>query len=251
MEHFKPFVHVRNTLAVLAGVPRRVLAHRQNKEAGDSQEQTGFACIRKFRLSWKTRHPERVEAAIGKHLVKEGVKLAMRGELNQAIVLFEKAAEQGYQQPALYYNWGLAQSHLGEHENACEMYLTALELDPGCVDAAVNWGVSLAALERHEEATEKYRQASEIDSKASAIFFNWGCSLVAMDRHDDACEMFEKAAQLSPKDAQIHYNWAVCLARTGQVEAAIERLEAFSKLARGRFKDQVEHARSLLEPVEK
>jgi tetratricopeptide (TPR) repeat protein len=242
MEHFRPFVHVSRVISALGHACRRLLPHGRTKTPGQSVDHSKSTSVV---FPWTRVTDLDVEEEYAAY-VQAGIKCAMRGEYGEAVSYFEYAAEAGWKHPFLYYNWGLTLSHMGEHVLACEMYLNALELKPDCVDAAINWGVSLAALERYEEAVGRYRQAAEIDPNVSDIYFNWGCSLLEIDEPQEACVMFEKAAQLAPKDAQAHYNWAISLARTGQAAAAAKHLTAFIKLARGRFKDEVENARSLL-----
>lgn len=243
MEHFNPFVHARKLLGAIPNKASSLWRPRE-PEADATQEQA--ANVRSKRFSWPWRR-QKVVAAVKKHLLKEAIRLAMRAEFREAIGFFEKAEEEDAKEFALYYNWGLALSHMGDHDPACEKYRAALECDPTFVDALVNWGFSLAALEMHEEAIERFVKATEINPDFAPAYFNWGCSLGELGRWEEACEKFEKAGELDPKDAQVHYNWAIALAHLDKSEAVEEHLKTFLHLARGRYPEQAARARQVLD----
>jgi len=222
MEHFIPIVHAKTAALPMLSVV--------------------CLAIWPFHRRGRMRQP----AERGASAADEALRLAMLGRLSEAKQRFEEAEAAGVRDPALYYNWGLVLSHLGEHVPACEMYRTALELDETLVDAAINWGVSLAALGRHEEACRQYERAERLDSGVAAVYFNWGTSLFAMGRMEDACAKLQRAAEVDEKDVQVRYNLGICLHRLGRSEEAAEHLKSFIERAGGRFLEQVKRARELL-----
>ena len=91
----------------------------------------------------------------------------------------------------------------GRHEEALEVYLSLLEIDPDYVEAHVGRGNTLFELGRFEEAVEAMAQAVAIRpnlKQEGSVHRFMGRALQKATRFDEAMEYFRRALAIDPND---------------------------------------------------
>lgn len=175
------------------------------------------------------------------------INLALLGRFADAASKFASMAEQDPDNPALHYNLGLAQLEMEQFEHAAESFKKAIELAPDRADAYSNLGAALHHLGRTDEACEAFKQAVQLRPEEPDHYFNWGTALLLQDSYPEAAEMLGHAYDRNPGDPQYCLNFALCLAALERHDDAARALEAFLKLARGRYAEQEAWASEYLE----
>jgi predicted O-linked N-acetylglucosamine transferase (SPINDLY family) len=89
-------------------------------------------------------------------------------------------------------------------EEAEDAYRTALQLQPGRLDAQYNLGITLQGLGRFAEAERSYRHLLQQDPGYVAALINVGAVLNALGRLDDAEAAYSDAMRLTPDDAGVY-----------------------------------------------
>ncbi len=128
-------------------------------------------------------------------LNRQGIALARKGKLEEAILLFTKAIELDAKYDEPYYNRGKAKLNLKQLRAAIKDFDLAVELRPNYADAYNNRGI---AKKKHGDlngAITDYRLALRYDPEQYPIYFNRG--VVRFDKGDKkgACADFTIAAK--------------------------------------------------------
>jgi tetratricopeptide (TPR) repeat protein len=112
----------------------------------------------------------------------------------------------------------------GKREQAVDLYLRAIEIDPGFAEAVVNLGILYGQMgERHaDDALRCLRRAVDLNPESARTHYNLG---VALSRRrgqaDDAIQSFEAAISIDPGHKNALYALAVQWSRKGDpVKAA-------------------------------
>ena len=111
-----------------------------------------------------------------------------KGEAAVAIQELEKLAEKHTSEPALHYELGRCLDDIGEYESALNSYERALELDPGCVEAAFRLGYCNELRGNDDEALRNYEKCLEQPTLYPNAVINLGLM------YDDRGE-YEKAVR--------------------------------------------------------
>lgn len=115
-------------------------------------------------------------------------------------------------------------------EEAKDMYMMILEMQPGHAAAAINLG-TIRYNERDFAGAERlYRQAAESDPEYALAFFDLGNVLDEQQRMDEAVEAYQKALALVPQYADAHYNLALAYERMKQPRKALRHWTMYMRL---------------------
>ena len=132
-------------------------------------------------------------------LYSQGFDRYNAGDLEGAIVAFEKALEID---PKYHHAWnglGIALDDLGRYSEAIAVYKQALEIDPKFYTAWNGLGANLRALGRNIEAITAYNKSLEIEPKFQETWNRLGNSLNDLGRNNEAEAAFKKALEIKPK----------------------------------------------------
>lgn len=141
-----------------------------------------------------------------------GVDFYDQGELEAAAGEYEKSISFWRDYHEVYYNWGLALSHLarlrqdeGLLQESFEKYKRAVELKPDYHEAYYGWGLALYDLARlrqdeglFQESIEKYKRCLEINPDYCEAYFNMACNYALLRLVKEACEALDSAFSLFP-----------------------------------------------------
>lgn len=177
---------------------------------------------------------------------------------DKAIEAYETASKLNPKDDSIFYNWGLALSHLAKSKNndknlykkAINKYEISSKLNSKDYLTFYNWGTALCHLAEinnnnanlYKEAVNKYEISSKLNPKDYLIFHGLGIALsnLAKAKNDDeelykeAFEKYETASNLNPKDDSIFNNWGVSLYTLAKAKNDDENLynEALEKLSK-------------------
>lgn len=122
----------------------------------------------------------------------------------------------------------------GELEKAIDEYKSALELEPGNVDALTNLGVVYYNLGQLDDAVEQYSKALEIAPDDADIHSNLAAAYVQLNQLDRALEQYLTAVGKNAELAEAHFGLGVVYFQLDEKEKAIEAFERFRELDTGR-----------------
>lgn len=115
-------------------------------------------------------------------------------------------------------------------EEAKELYLSILKLQPAHAPAAINLG-TIFYNERDFFAAELYyRRATEADPGYALAFFDLGNVLDELQRLPEAISAYERALELVPSYADVHYNLALAYERCGESRRALRHWTEYARL---------------------
>jgi tetratricopeptide (TPR) repeat protein len=150
-----------------------------------------------------------------------GVMLRERGELEEAVAVFRKAATLRPDHARTFNNLGAALESLGRLDEAETSLRRALTLQADYPNALYNLGNVLKATDRPAEAVEVYGRALALQPQDADAWGNAALALQALGRLDEAERHLRRALALRPGDARLHDNLGLLLTACGRLEEAL------------------------------
>ena len=169
--------------------------------------------------------PEHVPALL--HL---GLALQKRGRAGESISPLKRAALSNTQNPQIFRGLGLAYEQLGDLDLAEEMLRKAVVLDQGNAQSLINLGIVLIRKEQPGLAKEFLLNAIESDSKNAKAYNALGWAEIELGRYEDAEETLSKAIEINPRYAEARNNLGVLYQRLGKIERAKEEFSVALQL---------------------
>lgn len=118
------------------------------------------------------------------------------------------------------------------HDQAIQIYLHLLELEPGHAAAHINLGTLYYNRQDFAAAEKHYRAAVSADPRYALAYFDLGNVLDETGRFVDAASAYKAAIQLAPTYADAHYNLALAYERLREPRRALRHWTAYVKLDR-------------------
>lgn len=118
------------------------------------------------------------------------------------------------------------------HDEAIQVYLRLLELEPGHAAAHINLGTLYYNRQDFAAAETHYRAAVSADPRYALAYFDLGNVLDETGRFIDAATAYKTAIQLAPTYADAHYNLALAYERLREPRLALRHWTAYVKLDR-------------------
>jgi type IV pilus biogenesis/stability protein PilW len=154
-------------------------------------------------------------------LVNRGAEALEKGNLPEAILLYQEALRIAPDDEGLHYNLGIAYARQGMTEKALEHYGEALRLFPDHVEAHNNLGNLLMRAGRLDEAVDHFRAAVKVMPDYASGYNNLGTALQQQqDKLDEATRQFEKAVALNPDYWEARFNLGQSYLLQGHTEKA-------------------------------
>ena len=150
-----------------------------------------------------------------------GELLERRGELDRAVMQYQRALELAPDLVAARNRLGVTLNKRGQHGEATAQFRTALRQRPQLAYLHNNLGFSLYLQERYEEAAPALERAIELQPTFRRARMNFGLVLARMGRYDKAWEQFVEAGT----KADAHYNIAIIQVEAGEYKLAACSLE--------------------------
>ena len=124
------------------------------------------------------------------------------------------------------------EGHPITHDEAIEIYLRVLQLEPDHAAAHINLGTLYYNRRDFASAERHYRRAVEADPRYALAYFDLGNVLDETERIPDAIAAYRAAIQLAPTYADAHYNLALAYERQREPRRALEHWKVYAKLDR-------------------
>jgi tetratricopeptide (TPR) repeat protein len=133
-----------------------------------------------------------------------GIALFGNGQVDEAIVEYQKALEIAPDYLVAHYNLGNALLQKGQVDEAIVQYQKALKIAPDFTEVHINLGNALLKKGQMDEAIIQYQSFLEINPNNALAHSNLGVALFQKGQVDEAIAQFQAALQLKPDlvDAQ-------------------------------------------------
>jgi len=150
-----------------------------------------------------------------------GVELRKRGQFDEAIASFTRAAEilPGYVDPRA--NLTELYSAEGRYDEAVHYGFEALALDPDRPEVRVNLGSALGATGRLDEAEIQFRAVIRMHPEDPKAHNDLGLVLVRHGNVSEALEEFSTAIRLKPDYGDAEFNLGAALANSGHLKESV------------------------------
>jgi Tfp pilus assembly protein PilF len=132
-----------------------------------------------------------------------GNALMKKGQLDEAVVHFQKALEICPDCPEIHSNLGHALVLKGNWADAIASYRAAMRVLPNYANAHNNLGISLAEVGKTDEALAEFHEALRIDGDHRDAHCNLAILLLQLGRRDEAVAHLREALRLKPDDAKV------------------------------------------------
>lgn len=129
-----------------------------------------------------------------------------------------------------YFNEAVSLQDEGRLEEAVELYLQALELDPEFCDAMDNLGLAYRWLGELDQAIYYYEQSIAIYPENRTAHQNLGLAYRMQERWEDALAEYERLVELSPENPEGYFGMGQVYALMGNCRLAIPQMEEAERL---------------------
>jgi tetratricopeptide (TPR) repeat protein len=152
---------------------------------------------------------------------------------DEAIRLFQLAAENDPTQHVIFANLADAYSQARKYDLAAEAYKKAIELKPDEAAYYNNLGIVYGNAGKIDDATANLQKAAEINPPgAGQSYYNLGAVLTNRGRTKEASDAFKKAIEFNPNFANAYYQLGISyFGNPTTIPEAIPVLEKFIALA--------------------
>jgi len=150
-----------------------------------------------------------------------GIALSQKGQVDEAIIQFQKSLEINPLNAEARNNLGAALFNKGQVDEAMAQYQKNLEINPNDVATHNNLGNAFVHKKQLNEAIAQYQKALEIDPINAEARNHLGNALFLKGKVDEAIIQFQKSLEINPNIADAHSNLGNALFQKGQVEEAI------------------------------
>jgi tetratricopeptide (TPR) repeat protein len=157
-------------------------------------------------------------------LMSKAGRLIEKGDVREAIRLYEQALVLAPEDVDLHYNIGLAYARSGNLTNAEHHYRESLRLLPDYPEVHNNLGNLLLRAGRLEEADKHLSEAVQLMPELVQAQNNLGILRQRQHRTNDAMACFQKAVQYDTNFWEGHFNLARALLMLGDRERGVAEL---------------------------
>ena len=193
--------------------------------------------------------------ALAASLCREGSRLSIQGEFEEALSYFQKAAQADPADPDVWFGLGSCYAGLNQPDNAVAayqrpidqnpdnamahyilaMYFKATEqfesavaplvevirIDPANLRARFELGQVYGHLRRTDQQIETYQEILAGHPEHVPTLLNLGIAMGQVERHAEAIELFSRANDHEPDNPLILYNMGVSYSRMEEPERAV------------------------------
>jgi tetratricopeptide (TPR) repeat protein len=150
-----------------------------------------------------------------------GNALLQKGSVDEAMVHFQKAVEIDPGYAKAHNNLGITLLQKGSVDEAIVHFQKALEIEPDHAEAHYNLGNILLQKGSVDEAIVHYQKALGIKPDYTEAHNNLGSALNSQERFNEAIIHYQKALEIKPGYVEAHFNLGNALLRKGSVDEAI------------------------------
>jgi tetratricopeptide (TPR) repeat protein len=152
---------------------------------------------------------------------RSGLTKRAKGDLDGALVDYNKAIELNPQYAYAYNNRGLIKQAKGDLSGAITDFDKAVELDPKDSQAYYNRGIVRRDKGDLEGAITDYDEAIKLNPQYAHAYNNRGCAKQVKGDLDNVLLDFDRAIELDPKDVHAYRNRGLARRVKGNLDGAI------------------------------
>jgi tetratricopeptide (TPR) repeat protein len=175
-----------------------------------------------------------VDAEKVSDLFKKAVALHQQGELEQAIIGYQKVIIAAPRFAKAYNNLGVALKAKELFLSAIPAYEKSLALNPNDAGTLSNMGNALRAIGRLEDAEIAHRKALKADPEYLEATYNLGLVLKDMGKFQDALRCLDKVIIQKPEHAEAHWDRSLTYLQSGDLISGFKEYEWRWKLERNK-----------------
>ncbi len=165
--------------------------------------------------------------------------LAAQADYEDAVRYFRKTTSLDESHAKAWFRLGETQRTVGEHADAVDSYMRAIEANPRLrMDDEDPGGAHYHALADlyvefgfQDKALKVYENGLANNPKAPRLYLGRGIAQLRLERYEQAAESFDKALEIDEAHGSALYNLAVARDKMGASGEAIEALERYLKVA--------------------
>jgi tetratricopeptide (TPR) repeat protein len=157
--------------------------------------------------------------AIG--LYSQGNTLIQLQRYEDALAIYEKAADIKPNYPQAWYGQGRALFQLKKYQEALIAYDKAIQIEPDYLEAWTNRGFTLVSLKRYPEAMATFDKALQLKNDSPQVWQAKGDIFIKINQYNNAVAAYEKAINLQSNNSELWYKKGSALQRLKQYEEAI------------------------------
>ncbi len=150
-----------------------------------------------------------------------GNALFQKGNVDEALVHYQKALEINPDYAEAHVNLGNALLQKGNVDEAIVHYQKALQIEPDYAKAHVNLGSVLFQKGDVDEAIAHFQKALQINPDNAVTCVDLGYALLQKGNVDEAIAQYQTALQINPDYAKAHNNLGNALLQKGDLDEAI------------------------------
>jgi protein O-GlcNAc transferase len=154
-----------------------------------------------------------------------GACYAGLGQLDNAIINYEKALSINPNYSEAHYNLAGTLQELGQLDGAVESYKKSLSLNPNHAEAHNNLGNTFQKLEQLDSAITSYQKSIAIKPDYVEAHYSLGTTFQELGQLDDAVKSYETVLVIKPNFAEMHNNLGVILNKLNKKDAALKSLK--------------------------
>lgn len=196
-------------------------------------------------LALKAMMNDRRETQISEAFDK-AIALQQQGMLPEAIVIYQKVAQDKPNDDTLFYNLGTAYQASGEFDKAKESFTRALTLKPEDQsykdalafvlnkksDTLLEKGLNAQTNGKYEDAIAAYTELLTTNPQRADIWYNLGIAYQSIAKPDEAYNAYVKAFEISPREhSDAIFFAALILEDKKNITKAMELYEKYIKVA--------------------
>jgi tetratricopeptide (TPR) repeat protein len=158
------------------------------------------------------------------YYMNEGEAYVRRGDMTNAVGMFEKAVEAEPSNYEAQNSLGAALSTIGDFERAVGHFRTAVAIDDSLVEGHYNLGRVLAEIGSYDEALTELGKVISLDSTYSLAYLTEGDIFSARKMGEQAAESYEKAIRFDPGLIIAYMRLSSVYVGAGEYDKAIDIL---------------------------
>lgn len=165
-------------------------------------------------------------------VIEEAEALAKRGEISEALALYNQAAELYPDNQFIFVNRGnIYNNHFRDYDAAIADYNKTLELNPKFSWPYLNRAIALGRLKRWDEAIVDYGRALEIDQNYASAYNGRAWSYCQIGKFEEAVVDADRAIKLKPNEANFYDTRAAAYIGLKRYDDALADLNTAIKLS--------------------
>lgn len=168
--------------------------------------------------------------AVAAELCRQGARLTIEGQYEEALTFFKEATETAPDDPNAWYGLGSCYAGLDQQDDAVEAFRQPIVADPDNLEAHFLLAMYYNSLERYEQAVASLREVLRIDPTSLQGRFELGQTYGRLNRRQEQINELETLLYQQPDYVPALFSLGLVLGELGRYEEAVKQLQRASAL---------------------